>query len=120
MFLIDTNVFLELMLGQARAKECEAFLTDVEEGTKEAVVTDLTLDSIIIILEYRGRDTSDLARFIVSIASYRGLKMYWLSLVDRLHAVAHMDRTGLDFEDSTMLETCLRLRAEGMGSFARA
>jgi len=119
MFLIDANIFLELMLGQSRADECEAFLADVEDGSKEAVITDLTLDSILIVLEHKGRDASDLARFILSIASYRGLRLYWLSLVDRLHAVAHMDQTGLDFEDSTMLETYMRLKVEGIVSFDR-
>lgn len=119
MFLINSNIFLELILGQARADECEAFLAEVEEGSREAVITDLTLDSILIAMEHRGRDASDLAKFILSISSYRGLKMYWLSLVDRFHAVAHMDRLGLDFEDSTVLETCLRLKAEGIVSFDR-
>jgi predicted nucleic acid-binding protein len=117
MLLIDANIFLELMLDQARADECERFLAAVEDGSKEAFITDLTLDSILIILESRGRDAAELATFISSIATYRGLRLYWLSLVDRLHATVHMSRTGLDFEDSTTLEACRRLSAEGIVSF---
>jgi len=119
MLLIDANIFLELMLDQARADECEAFLTSVETGSQEAAMTDLTLDSVLIIMENRGKDASKLAKFISSIVAYRGLKLYWLSVVDRLHATVHMSRTGLDFEDSTMLEACMRLRAEGVVSFDR-
>mgnify|MGYP001098694406 CR=1 FL=1 len=117
MFLIDANIFLELMLDQARADECEKFLTAVEVGSKEAFITDLTLDSVLIIMEDKGKDATELATFISSIATYRGLRLYWLSLVDRLHATVHMSRTGLDFEDSTTLEASRRLSAEGIVSF---
>jgi len=117
MLLIDANIFLELMLDQARAEECERFLEEVEEGTREAAVTDLTLDSVLIIMEDRGKDASELATFISSIATYRGLRLYWLSLVDRLQATAHMSRTGLDFEDSATLEAGRRLSVEGIVSF---
>jgi len=117
MLLIDANIFLELMLDQARADECEAFLAAVEAGSQEAAITDLTLDSILIIMENRGKAASELAKFISYIAAYKGLKLHWLSLIERLHATAHMGRTGLDFEDSTMLEACMRLKAEGIVSF---
>ncbi len=117
MFLIDANIFLELMLDQARADECERFLLAVEEGTREAIITDLILDSIIIVMESKGKEASELATFISSIASYKGLRLYWLSPVDRLHATVHMSRTGLDFEDSTTLEAARRLSVEGIVSF---
>lgn len=117
MLLIDANIFLELMLDQAKADECERFLAAVEDGSQRAFITDLTLDSILIIMENKGKSPSELATFISSIATYRGLKLYWLSLVDRLHATVHMSRRGLDFEDSTTLEAARRLAAEGIVSF---
>ena len=117
MLLIDANIFLELMLDQDRADECERFLATVEDGSQRAFITDLTLDSILIIMENKGKSPSELAMFISSIATYRGLKLYWLSLIDRLHATVHMSKTGLDFEDSTTLEAARRLSAEGIVSF---
>lgn len=119
MLLIDANIFLELLLDQARAQECEDFLNTVEEGSQEALLTDLTLDSILIIMENKGKPPSELATFLSSIAAYRGLRLYWLSLADRIHATAHMSRTELDFEDSATYETGRRLHVDAIVSFDR-
>lgn len=117
MLLIDANIFLELMLDQARADECERFLAAVEQGSQEAFITDLILDSILLVMENRGKDAQELSTFISSVATYKGLKLYWLSLVDRLHATSHMSYLGLDFEDSTTLEAGRRLSVKGIVSF---
>jgi predicted nucleic acid-binding protein len=119
MLLIDANIFLELMLDQSRADECQEFLTSVAEGRRDAFMTDLTLDSILIVLENKGRAPSDLATFISSLVGYRGLRLYWLSLIDRFHATKHMDHFGLDFEDSATYQACNRLSVEGIVSFDR-
>ncbi len=37
--LVDTNIFLEQLLGGRRATECEEFLESVSSGRSEAVVT---------------------------------------------------------------------------------
>jgi len=34
MYLIDTNIFLEILLDKERRKECERFLIKVEKGKK--------------------------------------------------------------------------------------
>jgi len=115
--LIDANIFLELMLDQARADECERFLAEIERGTQEAFITDLILDRIVLVMESRGKDAEELCTFISSVATYKGLKLYWLSLVDRLYATSHMSRLGLDFEDSTTLEAGRKLSVKGIVSF---
>jgi len=117
MLLLDANIFLELMLDQEKANECEELLAAVEDGSQEAAITELILDSIIIIMENKGKDASELAAFLSSIAAYKGLKLYWLSLLDRLRATVHMSRLGLDFEDSTTLEASKRINAEAIVSF---
>ena len=48
MKLIDTNIFLELFLGQKKAAECAAFLQKVAEGEDRVVVTLFTLHASII------------------------------------------------------------------------
>ncbi len=117
MLLIDANIFLEILLDQTRAQECEDFLNIVEAGTQEALLTDLALDSILIVMENKGKTPSELATFLSSIATYKGLRLYWLSLVDRLRATAHMSRTGLDFEDSTTYEASISLPVDAIVSF---
>jgi len=43
MILIDTNIFLELFLGQEKAQECEEFLNKVSKGEIDAVITTFTI-----------------------------------------------------------------------------
>ena len=50
MFLVDTNIFLEVLLAQARKEECEKFLSSLKTGKRKGVITDFTLNSIIVIL----------------------------------------------------------------------
>ena len=50
MLLIDTNIFLELLLGQEKADECQKFLEMVSEGELEAVATKFSVHAIEEIL----------------------------------------------------------------------
>lgn len=117
MRLIDANIILELLLDQDRAEECGELLAAIKDGDEEVIITDLILDSILIVMESRGKNPSELATFLSSIAAFKGLKLYWLSLLDRLHATEHMAQTGLDFEDATAYEVCRRLSLDGIVSF---
>jgi len=51
MYLIDTNIFLELFLDRERREECEKFLSRIESGELIGVITSFSLHSIAIILE---------------------------------------------------------------------
>ena len=50
--MLDTNVFLEILLDQAKKEECKKFLNDNIEGLN---VTDFSLHSIGVILFRYGR-----------------------------------------------------------------
>ena len=107
------------MLDQKRASGCEEYLKEVRQGRQEAIITDLVLDSILIIMESKSKLPSELASFLALLADYKGLKLYWLSIIDRLHATDHMNELDLDFEDSTLVEVCRRLSLDGIVSFDR-
>ncbi len=51
MYLIDTNIFLELFLDRERREECKKFLSKIENGEIIGVITSFSLHSIAIILE---------------------------------------------------------------------
>ena len=53
-FLVDTNIWLELLLSQERAQEVQQLLEE-REG-KEFAITDFALHSIGIALTRLGRD----------------------------------------------------------------
>jgi len=117
LYLIDTNIFLELQLDQSYADDCETFLREVSQGRKKAFVTDLILDGVLIVMESRGKKPRDLATFLASISSYRGIGYYWLSMADRLMATRLMNRYHLDYEDATTLQAARRLKVENIVSF---
>lgn len=117
MYLIDANIFLELQLDQKRADDCEVFLESVHRGSVHCFTTDLVLDSVLIILEAKGKAPSDLETFLTSLASFKGLSFYFLTLLDRLESTKIMIDYKLDFEDSTLVRTARRLKVEGIVSF---
>jgi predicted nucleic acid-binding protein len=50
LILLDTGVFLELLLGQKKAPECEELLASISEGKTEAVVTHFTAHAVEAVL----------------------------------------------------------------------
>ena len=59
-YLVDTNVFLEILLNQTGRKKCEAFLQD-EKGA--AWISDFTLHSIGVLL-FRQQRSELFNRFV--------------------------------------------------------
>jgi predicted nucleic acid-binding protein len=50
LILIDTNIILELLLGQSRGDECEELLNRVSRGELEAVITHFSVHAIGAVL----------------------------------------------------------------------
>ena len=79
MFLIDTNIFLEVMLALAKRKACIDFLASVKTGREKAAVTDFSVCSIMVTLVNLGR-FREFDRFLRSLSGYKGLTLYAASL----------------------------------------
>ncbi len=117
MYFIDANIFLELLLEQQKADHCEKLLTRIKNGEEEAVITDFLLDAIVLVLERHGRGSDDLAAFISSLTAYKGLRVNFLSIADRLFATRHMKEFGLDFDDGTTYQAMKRMNVDTIVSF---
>jgi predicted nucleic acid-binding protein len=50
-YLIDTNIFLEVLLEQDNKDSCLSLLEVIEKGEIQAIITSFALHSIAIILE---------------------------------------------------------------------
>lgn len=48
MYLVDTNIFLEVLLSQKRKGECKGFLRLLKDGKENGIVTDFTIHSLIV------------------------------------------------------------------------
>ncbi len=53
MYLVDTNIFLEILLKQEKSKECKKFL---EKNIGKLNITDFSLHSIGVILFKQNKD----------------------------------------------------------------
>ncbi|RLI19632.1 PIN domain nuclease [Candidatus Bathyarchaeota archaeon] len=95
MLLIDTNIFLELLLGQERADRCQKFLEMVSEGGLEAVATKFSIHMIEAMLN----DSELIPIFLRNLRNSIGLHVYETSMDDEIAASMLIKKLKLDFDD---------------------
>lgn len=113
MIVIDTNVFLELFLGQTKAKDCEVLLNEVSEGKIEAVVTHFTVHAV----EAALGSSQLLIAFLRNLESSQGLSIYYTGISEEISIAMLMERMGLNFDDALQYYVAKRLGAETIVSF---
>ena len=99
-FLVDTNIFLEVELGQRKADVCERLLRKFQSGELEGVVVDFAVDTIVVVMENYGREWDKIRTFLSSFLGYEGLRIYFSSLLDRIEATKYAKNLDLDFDDA--------------------
>ncbi|MEX2681364.1 MAG: type II toxin-antitoxin system VapC family toxin [Candidatus Sigynarchaeota archaeon] len=94
MFLLDTNVFLEILLGQTKAASCKKFIID-NEG--DLIISDYTIHSIGIIL-FKSARQADFKTFLDDVRP-----AFTIATVPATHLEEVIDASkiyGLDFDDA--------------------
>ncbi len=114
---IDTNIFLEVQLGQSRSNECGVFLNSVDTGDLRAFTSDFVVDSIIIIMENRNVQTSKILRFLMAVRASKGLSIYSHTFDDRILAANLMLRSDLSFDDAMVAVAVKALKLKHVVSF---
>src|SRR5438094_8562687 len=92
--LVDTNIFLEILLDQPARPKCEAFLDNNEDA---AGISDFSLHSLGVLLFRKNR--AELFRRFVS-DTLPELSVLTLSNPGYLGLVEARDKFGLDFDDA--------------------
>ena len=105
MYLIDTNIFLEILLDQQKADECQRLLSKVYEGKIFAYVSSFTLHSIEVILE-RNKLIEALEAFLLDVHKARGLKRFETSTIEELLALKISKIHKIDFDDAIQFYIC--------------
>jgi len=114
---VDSNIFLELELDQEHVDEYEVFLNKVKKGVLKAIITCFHVDSILIVMENYDKEPRELRTFISSLYGYKGLKIYYLSLLDRISATKYMEKYGLDFDDTLAYSVMKKLGIDKIVSY---
>lgn len=103
MYLIDTNIFLEILLEQEKSKECEALINRAIKSSGFHI-SSFTLHSIEVIM-LRNNKVNELKQFLSDINESRILRIETNS-EDELNALSIMIKFKLDFDDSLQNHIC--------------
>ncbi len=97
MYLVDTNVWLELLLEQERGKEVRQFLQSIDAN--QLSMTEFALNSIgLITTRLRKEDVFE--AFISDILEDSGVRRICLSAFDLRKVLSVMQKFHLDFDDA--------------------
>ena len=99
MYLIDTNIFLEVLLGREKKEQCKRFLEEVESGNIQAIVTTFALHTIAIILE-RLKTLREYKRFLEILSNFDGLIVYSTTPEDEVEICRIAEKFNLKFDDA--------------------
>lgn len=97
MYLVDTNVWLELLLNQAKADEAGKFLSEV--ASRELYVTDFSFHSICLILSRLAR-TDVLIDFVQDVFVEGEVNLISVNPGDTHLLVDAIDTHKFDFDDA--------------------
>jgi predicted nucleic acid-binding protein len=116
MYLIDTNIFLEVLLSRAKKEECKKLLKEFKDGKRSGIVTDFTIHSIIVIMDELKR-LNELKIFLLSLLAYKGLHIYQTTIKDEVKATEIATETRLDMDDAIQYSAALSTNTEAIISF---
>jgi len=96
-FLVDTNIFLEVMLNQQHAQDAKSFLQ--KSDVHEHFMSDFSLHSIALILLQR-RAFNLLVSFIADTILSGSVSVLGVPPDDLTQVIAAAQQYGLDFDDA--------------------
>lgn len=105
MYLIDTNIFLEILLDQERAVECQKLIESLQDREVIFYVSSFTIHSIEVVLD-RKKLYEPLIDFLWDIHKTKGLKRFDTSTIEELEAVKLARGLNLDFDDTLQYYIC--------------
>lgn len=95
--LIDTNIFLEIVLDQEKARDAKSLLA--RTGEHELYMSDYTLHSIGLLL-FRRNQHATFQKFLRDMISHAGTGVISV-FPEEMYDVAHVSkRFNLDFDDA--------------------
>jgi len=97
MFLLDTNIWLELLLNQERAGEVRRLLESQE--ARQFAITEFSLYSLGIVLT-RLKKHEVFTDFLADTLEESGVRLLRLAVTDLKEAVTVGQKFGLDFDDA--------------------
>lgn len=111
MTLIDTNVFLEILLGQSKAEIAENVLVQLVNQQEPIVISSFTIHSIIVILE-RKKQTASIKPFLTNLARIENMTFYYPTFEEELEILDLKKDLKLDFDDAFQYYVAKKMNAQ--------
>ena len=96
MYLLDSNIFLELLLDQEQADKVEEFLRG--KPSEKLHISEFSVYSVGIVL-FRRKQFETFVRFLDDLIVIGGVRLLGLSVQDLADLAAVARRFNLDFDD---------------------
>jgi len=109
--VIDTNIFLEYLLGQEKAEACFNAVEKIIESGEEAFLSSFSLHSIEVILA-RKNLVKELKAFLNTLEGLLFIRVYYTTVNEEKEVLEVMSKTGLDFDDSVQYYLARQLNAD--------
>lgn len=110
MTVVDTNIFLEFLLGQERADDCLSAIESLMTTEEEAYISSFSLHSIEVIL-LRKNLVKELKAFLSALEYFLFIQVYYTSVKEEKEVLDAMSKTGLDFDDAVQYYIARKLKA---------
>jgi len=115
--IIDANIFLEVFLNQEKIERCRTFLNKTAAGEVKAVVSDFTIDTVLLSMERNSIIIQEMKEFLLKISNSKGVRIYPINMRDRIAALKLIDRYNLDYEDALVLQSAIATNSKEIISF---
>jgi len=96
-FLLDTNIFLEVILDQEKSEDAKRILTNIEKHS--LYISDYSLHSLGFLL-FRRNLQMVFWQFVVDVIFNSGIQLISLSSDDMISVVNCSQKFNLDFDDA--------------------
>jgi uncharacterized protein len=109
MYVVDSNIFLEVLLGQVKKDAAFQFFEKLNENS-QAVVTTFSVHAIEAVLSSKKKN-KELKTFLEFIQGHPFLQRYYTSTEEELEIAALHSRVNLDFDDALQYFVAKKLNA---------
>ena len=105
MYLIDTNIILEFLLGQNKADECINLIESLAYKEIPVFISRFGLYSIEIIM-IKNKNQAALTKFLDFLVAYGNIKIISTDANDDKEILQAAGKDGLDFDDALHFYLC--------------
>ncbi|MEX2727899.1 MAG: type II toxin-antitoxin system VapC family toxin [Candidatus Sigynarchaeum springense] len=117
MLFIDANIFLELLLNQAAAPDCQRLLSFLETADPCSIISSFHVFSIVLVIQHKAKNIPLSKRFLEALQSYSGISIFHADIATMSAAVDMQARYKLDFDDGLAVAAMQEMNITKIVSF---